>query len=363
MDRRDWGVMLAACGVGLVFPAGFLLATLTPAAAAAGSGFAAVGIAVGIWICRLWTVHRMRSGHGRLAEAVNRLAGVKETTEFETVNIITLLQSIIRRSQEGSEEANAVVAYFMGSANPSETFGDSYVSRMLRDNEAAVTQACRVFRAIGEINRTFLAHLSTIFDRIETIQSYTSDIDRIAFQTRLLALNAAIEAARAGEGGAGFAVVADEVRRLADRSVNAAGDITTAVNESMVIVNDLKASLDERGNVGSHGIDQAEAELKSSFNRFKKSIDNISEAIDVLTTSYQTISNDIERATISLQFQDVINQEIEEINTLMQDFKARFEARHRTAPDETWAPAPPPRIRSRPASMEETEMEDNVEFF
>ena len=72
-------------------------------------------------------------------------------------------------------------------------------------------------------------------------------ISEIASQTNLLALNAAIEAARAGEHGMGFAVVADEVRKLAERSNQAAGEISGLIKESTARVEEGAQLSDQTG--------------------------------------------------------------------------------------------------------------------
>ncbi len=229
---------------------------------------------------------------GTAGEVANASEGQKDAAEASNITVTELVKamgeaaaSATEQNKEANEATERVAEMGVTGGKVAETAkaqGEMVVKaatavndiiKAVEDMNTAVGQAKEHGRTVLESAEEGSKSVTSTVDGMRAIAESSEQISEIigviteiAEQTNLLALNAAIEAARAGAHGKGFAVVADEVGKLAQRSSEAAKEITQLIKDSTTRVAEgtklsdesqqSLAKIDEGGKVNMEAIEE-----------------------------------------------------------------------------------------------------------
>jgi twitching motility protein PilJ len=246
-----------------------------------------------------YTLEELRSLLSKVthtAQQVTAASAVAHKISGELLSLAARQSTEIQQTGQAVLQMTAQIHQVSRAATESAEVAQSSV-RAAQQGESAVQNAIRGMQDIRAQIQETSKRIKRLGESSLEIGDITELIADITEQTNVLALNAAIQAASAGEAGRGFAIVAEEVQRLAERSGEAARQISTLVQTIQTDAHDAVIAMEKstQGVVEGARLSDAAGAVLSDIRRISHHLAELIEGISASTTEQTALADGVAR--------------------------------------------------------------------
>ena len=253
---------------------------------------------------------------GAVAEAITQM-------EYATDTIANSFQAVINKA---AVQARQAMELLEGTQGATQDGVPQSLQDFIQVTDRRLNKMADEVVRVADLSVKMVKDLDDVQQRAQAIDGFLLDVETLADQTKLLALNADIEAARAGESGRGFAVVANEVRRLSQRSHVFSQEIRKHLK---AVSNGLNRTYGNMQTLTAEDMEHA-LTLKREVVELTESLEGknreVADTVGDINVISREIAQDVQNIVISLQFQDITSQQLNNMLQPVEELKQKISA-------------------------------------
>ncbi|MDX5151204.1 MAG: methyl-accepting chemotaxis protein [Acidiferrobacterales bacterium] len=253
---------------------------------------------------------------GAVAEAITQM-------EQATDTIANSFQAVINKA---AVQARQAMELLEGTQGATQDGVPQSLQDFIQVTDRRLNKMADEVVRVADLSVKMVKDLDDVQQRAQAIDGFLRDVETLADQTKLLALNADIEAARAGESGRGFAVVANEVRRLSQRSHVFSQEIRKHLK---AVSNGLNRTYGNMQTLTAEDMEHA-LTLKQEVVALTESLEGknreVADTVGDINVISREIAQDVQNIVISLQFQDITSQQLNNMLQPVEELKQKISA-------------------------------------
>lgn len=170
--------------------------------------------------------------------------------------------------------------------------------------------------------------LDRTLDLVRTLDAQTAEFGRIIRSLQMLGISTRIESARLGDQGLGFSTLADDVEALAGKIVHDSSAIAAQARDLGALVLDASERTSAMGREQSMCAAGIVQEIKDALGALTSLMDNARRVSGDISARSGAMAASVGEVVSSLQFHDIVRQQVEHVEEAMEDMIGQCAARN-----------------------------------